>query len=97
MHAAILAINNAVEVGIVAETVAALCNPSAMLMGVQESCGGPYQEELCRAKGEKAEKAKNRVNRSAVRFLPSPPYTPYLSSLLSGAWLIAEGKPDICW
>ncbi|XP_058016646.1 ras GTPase-activating-like protein IQGAP3 isoform X2 [Ahaetulla prasina] len=60
VHAAILAINNAIEVGIVAETVAALCNPSAMLVGVQESLGGPYQEELCRAKGEKAENAKNR-------------------------------------
>ncbi|XP_013931841.1 PREDICTED: ras GTPase-activating-like protein IQGAP3 [Thamnophis sirtalis] len=66
VHAAILAINNAVEVGIVAETVAALCNPSAMLVGVQESCGGPYQEELCRAKGEKAENAKNRVSRSTI-------------------------------
>ncbi|XP_026573433.1 ras GTPase-activating-like protein IQGAP3 [Pseudonaja textilis] len=60
VHAAILAINRAVEVGIVAETVAALGNPSAMLVGVQERLGGPYQEELCRAKGEKAENAKNR-------------------------------------
>uniref|UniRef100_A0A8C6YHB1 IQ motif containing GTPase activating protein 3 n=1 Tax=Naja naja TaxID=35670 RepID=A0A8C6YHB1_NAJNA len=60
VHAAILAINKAVEVGIVAETVEALGNPSAMLVGIQESLGGPYQEELCRAKGEKAENAKNR-------------------------------------
>uniref|UniRef100_A0A8C5RT63 IQ motif containing GTPase activating protein 3 n=1 Tax=Laticauda laticaudata TaxID=8630 RepID=A0A8C5RT63_LATLA len=60
VHAAILAINRAVEMGIVAETMAALGNPSAMLVGVQESLGDPYQEELCRAKGEKAENAKNR-------------------------------------
>ncbi|XP_039224578.1 ras GTPase-activating-like protein IQGAP3 isoform X1 [Crotalus tigris] len=60
VHAAILAINKAVEVGIVAETMAALCNPSARLVGLQESLGGPYQEELCRAKEEKAENAKNR-------------------------------------
>uniref|UniRef100_A0A8C5RSE3 IQ motif containing GTPase activating protein 3 n=1 Tax=Laticauda laticaudata TaxID=8630 RepID=A0A8C5RSE3_LATLA len=87
VHAAILAINRAVEMGIVAETMAALGNPSAMLVGVQESLGDPYQEELCRAKGEKAENAKNRV-----RILPSPPKMPYLFSLLSGAWLIAEGN-----
>uniref|UniRef100_A0A8C5RM26 IQ motif containing GTPase activating protein 3 n=1 Tax=Laticauda laticaudata TaxID=8630 RepID=A0A8C5RM26_LATLA len=61
VHAAILAINRAVEMGIVAETMAALGNPSAMLVGVQESLGDPYQEELCRAKGEKAENAKNRI------------------------------------
>lgn len=70
MHAAILAINKAVEVGIVAETMAALCNPSAVLVGLQESLGGPYQEELCRAKEEKAENAKNRV--STIRFVPPP-------------------------
>ncbi|XP_070586362.1 ras GTPase-activating-like protein IQGAP3 isoform X2 [Erythrolamprus reginae] len=60
VHAAILAINQALDVGVLAETVAALGNPSAMLTGVQESLGEPYQEELRRAKGEKSENAKNQ-------------------------------------
>ncbi|XP_007441316.2 ras GTPase-activating-like protein IQGAP3 isoform X1 [Python bivittatus] len=60
VHAAILAINNAIDVGVVAETVAALCNPSAMLAGLQESLGASYQEELFRAKVEKAQNTKNQ-------------------------------------
>ncbi|XP_032089812.1 ras GTPase-activating-like protein IQGAP3 isoform X1 [Thamnophis elegans] len=85
VHAAILAINNAVEVGIVAETVAALCNPSAMLVGVQESCGGPYQEELCRAKGEKAENAKNRKGSQTFAGDPrQPPSAQHLQKIPDG-------------
>lgn len=63
VHAAVLAINQALEVGIVAETLAALRNPNAMLSGLREDLGVVYQEDLYQAKGEKARNAKNRVRR----------------------------------
>ncbi|XP_055648380.1 ras GTPase-activating-like protein IQGAP3 [Falco peregrinus] len=44
VHAAVLAINEAVERGVVAETMAALCNPSAMLLDLRQVLAGAYQE-----------------------------------------------------
>ncbi|XP_010562410.1 PREDICTED: ras GTPase-activating-like protein IQGAP3 [Haliaeetus leucocephalus] len=61
VHAAVLAINEAVDRGVVAQTMMALRNPSAMLLDLREVLSGAYQEVLHRAKLEKGSNARNRV------------------------------------
>ncbi|KAM9214774.1 ras GTPase-activating-like protein IQGAP3 [Leptosomus discolor] len=60
VHAAVLAINEAVDRGVVAQTMAALHNPSAMLLDLREVLAGAYQEVLHQAKLEKGSNARNR-------------------------------------
>ncbi|XP_074836699.1 ras GTPase-activating-like protein IQGAP3 [Carettochelys insculpta] len=60
VHAAVLAINEAVERGVVEQTLVALRNPSAMLLNLQENLAAVYQEMLYQAKMEKAGNARNR-------------------------------------
>uniref|UniRef100_A0A8C4MMZ8 IQ motif containing GTPase activating protein 3 n=1 Tax=Equus asinus asinus TaxID=83772 RepID=A0A8C4MMZ8_EQUAS len=64
VHAAVLAINEAVERGVVEDTLAALQNPSALLENLREPLAAIYQELLAQAKMEKAANARNRVRRS---------------------------------
>uniref|UniRef100_A0A8P0PBU0 IQ motif containing GTPase activating protein 3 n=1 Tax=Canis lupus familiaris TaxID=9615 RepID=A0A8P0PBU0_CANLF len=58
VHAAVLAINEAVERGVVKDTLAALQNPSALLVNLQEPLAPIYQELLAQAKAEKAASAQ---------------------------------------
>uniref|UniRef100_A0A493T377 Uncharacterized protein n=1 Tax=Anas platyrhynchos platyrhynchos TaxID=8840 RepID=A0A493T377_ANAPP len=60
-HAAVLAINEAVEQGVAAQTMEALLNPNAMLLNLRPVFSGAYQEVLHRAKREKGSNARNRV------------------------------------
>nr|XP_014128396.1 ras GTPase-activating-like protein IQGAP3 [Zonotrichia albicollis] len=60
VHAAVLAINEAVERGVVAQTMEALQNPHAMLVGLRQELAGAYQEVLHQAKLEKGSSARNR-------------------------------------
>nr|XP_037853687.1 ras GTPase-activating-like protein IQGAP3 isoform X2 [Chlorocebus sabaeus] len=59
VHAAVLAINEAVERGVVEDTLAALQNPSALLENLREPLAAIYQEMLAQAKMEKAANARN--------------------------------------
>ncbi|XP_045401344.1 ras GTPase-activating-like protein IQGAP3 isoform X2 [Lemur catta] len=59
VHAAVLAINEAVERGVVEDTLAALQNPSALLENLREPLAAIYQELLAQAKMEKAANARN--------------------------------------
>ncbi|XP_061461823.1 ras GTPase-activating-like protein IQGAP3 isoform X2 [Rhineura floridana] len=61
VHAAVLAINKAVEQGVVEETLSALHNPNAMLASLREGLGAIYQEVLYRAKAQKAKNAKTQL------------------------------------
>ncbi|XP_008942815.1 PREDICTED: ras GTPase-activating-like protein IQGAP3, partial [Merops nubicus] len=61
VHAAVLAINEAVEQGVAAQTMVALSNPSAMLLNLREVLADAYQEVLHQAKLEKSSNARNRV------------------------------------
>ncbi|KAG8519948.1 Ras GTPase-activating-like protein IQGAP3 [Galemys pyrenaicus] len=60
VHAAVLAINEAVERGVVEDTLAALQNPNALLGNLREPLAAIYQELLAQAKMEKAANARNR-------------------------------------
>ncbi|NXU97019.1 IQGA3 protein, partial [Cettia cetti] len=61
VHAAVLAINEAVDRGVVAQTMETLHNPHAMLVGLREELAEAYQEALHQAKLEKGSNARNRV------------------------------------
>uniref|UniRef100_A0A2K6GXB6 IQ motif containing GTPase activating protein 3 n=1 Tax=Propithecus coquereli TaxID=379532 RepID=A0A2K6GXB6_PROCO len=65
VHAAVLAINEAVERGVVQETLAALQNPSALLENLREPLAAIYQELLAQAKMEKAANARNHDDRES--------------------------------
>ncbi|XP_013014436.1 ras GTPase-activating-like protein IQGAP3 isoform X1 [Cavia porcellus] len=59
VHAAVLAINEAVERGVVEDTFTALQNPSALLGNLREPLAAIYQELLAQAKMEKAANVRN--------------------------------------
>nr|XP_021387866.1 ras GTPase-activating-like protein IQGAP3 [Lonchura striata domestica] len=61
VHAAVLAINEAVGRGVVAQTMEALHNPHARLLGLRQELAAAYQEVLHQAKLEKGSNARNRV------------------------------------
>ncbi|XP_041616027.1 ras GTPase-activating-like protein IQGAP3 isoform X2 [Vulpes lagopus] len=65
VHAAVLAINEAVERGVVKDTLAALQNPSALLVNLQEPLAPIYQELLAQAKAEKAASAQTHDGRES--------------------------------
>ncbi|XP_069334673.1 ras GTPase-activating-like protein IQGAP3 [Eulemur rufifrons] len=65
VHAAVLAINEAVERGVVEDTLAALQNPSALLENLREPLAAIYQELLAQAKMEKAANARNHDDRES--------------------------------
>ncbi|XP_066194109.1 ras GTPase-activating-like protein IQGAP3 [Sylvia atricapilla] len=60
VHAAVLAINEAVDRGVVAQTMEALQNPHAMLVALRKELADAYQEVLRQAKLEKGSNARNR-------------------------------------
>uniref|UniRef100_A0A8C5R470 IQ motif containing GTPase activating protein 3 n=1 Tax=Leptobrachium leishanense TaxID=445787 RepID=A0A8C5R470_9ANUR len=61
VHAAVIAINEAVDRGVVADTMLALRNPNAMLLNLNEKLAAVYQELLYRAKSMKESNARNKM------------------------------------
>ncbi|KAM6391535.1 ras GTPase-activating-like protein IQGAP2 isoform 2-T2 [Rhynochetos jubatus] len=62
LHAAVIAINEAIERGIAEQTIATLRNPNAMLLNVDEELAQDYQNELFEAKRRKESNARLKVN-----------------------------------
>ncbi|NXR20815.1 IQGA2 protein, partial [Cinclus mexicanus] len=58
VHAAVIAINEAVEKGIAEQTIVTLRNPNAMLLNVDEELAQDYQNELFDAKRKKETNAR---------------------------------------
>ncbi|NWH93163.1 IQGA2 protein, partial [Aegithalos caudatus] len=58
LHAAVIAINEAVEKGIAEQTMVTLRNPNAMLLNVDEELAQDYQNELFDAKRKKESNAR---------------------------------------
>uniref|UniRef100_A0A8C8RRS7 IQ motif containing GTPase activating protein 2 n=1 Tax=Pelusios castaneus TaxID=367368 RepID=A0A8C8RRS7_9SAUR len=58
LHAAVIAINEAIEKGAAGQTLKTLRNPYAMLVNVDEDLAQEYQKELLEAKRRKEENAK---------------------------------------
>ncbi|NXT51287.1 IQGA1 protein, partial [Pluvianellus socialis] len=61
LHAAVIAINEAIDRQVPAETLAAMKNPNAMLINLDDQLESTYQDTLYRAKQDKMENAKNRI------------------------------------
>ncbi len=57
----IQAINEAVDTGESAQTLAALRNPGAGLYGVTSECAQTYQDDLAKIKGEKKTEGENKI------------------------------------
>ncbi|XP_042681910.1 ras GTPase-activating-like protein IQGAP2 isoform X8 [Centrocercus urophasianus] len=62
LHAAVIAINEAIEKGIAEQTIATLRNPNAMLLNVDEELAQDYQNELFDAKRRKQSSARLKVD-----------------------------------
>ncbi|XP_014744158.1 PREDICTED: ras GTPase-activating-like protein IQGAP2 isoform X6 [Sturnus vulgaris] len=58
LHAAVIAINEAVEKGIAEQTIVTLRNPNAMLLNVDDELAQDYQNELFDAKRKKESNAR---------------------------------------
>lgn len=69
VHAAVIAINEAVDRRVPAETFVALKNPNAMLVNLDESLASTYQDVLYQAKHDKMTNAKNRVKMEPLLFI----------------------------
>ncbi|NXM99063.1 IQGA1 protein, partial [Sylvia borin] len=61
LHAAVIAINEAIDRQVPADTLTAMKNPNAMLINLDDQLESTYQDTLYRAKQDKMENAKNRV------------------------------------
>ena len=68
VHAAIIAINEAIDQKVAADTMAALNNPSACLVNLDDDYMEEYQTLLFEAKETKAENAHNKVYSFKIRF-----------------------------
>nr|XP_033776081.1 ras GTPase-activating-like protein IQGAP1 [Geotrypetes seraphini] len=64
LHAAVIAINDAIDHGVPAGTLAALKNPNAMLVNLNEPLAPIYQDRLHQAKQAKMMNARNRTDNS---------------------------------
>lgn len=64
MHAAVIAINEAVDRGQATLTMGAMNNPNAMLKNLQEALAQDYQDTLSQAKARKMSQSSGRVRSS---------------------------------
>ncbi|NWV59762.1 IQGA1 protein, partial [Malurus elegans] len=64
LHAAVIAINEAIDRQVPADTLVAMKNPNAMLINLDDQLESTYQATLYGAKQDKMENAKNRVAHS---------------------------------
>ncbi|XP_067838793.1 ras GTPase-activating-like protein IQGAP2 [Heptranchias perlo] len=60
LHAAVIAINEAISRGVAEETIKALMNPNAILTNIENHSARDYQEKLFQAKQTKQESAKSK-------------------------------------
>lgn len=61
VHAAVIAINEAIDQGVPEGTLAAMHNPNTMLVNLDASCAHQYHDTLYQAKGEKVANSRKRV------------------------------------
>ncbi|XP_054128783.1 ras GTPase-activating-like protein IQGAP1 isoform X2 [Melozone crissalis] len=61
LHAAVIAINEAIDRQVPGDTLTAMKNPNAMLINLDDQLESTYQATLYRAKQDKMDNAKNRI------------------------------------
>uniref|UniRef100_H2M1F4 IQ motif containing GTPase activating protein 2 n=1 Tax=Oryzias latipes TaxID=8090 RepID=H2M1F4_ORYLA len=67
LHAAVIAVNEAIDKGQASVTLAALKNPNAMLRNIQDAISHDYQVALSRAKARKQHQSLGRVRPSVAK------------------------------
>ncbi|XP_036399128.1 ras GTPase-activating-like protein IQGAP1 [Megalops cyprinoides] len=65
LHAAVIAINDAIDHGVAEGTLAAMRNPNAMLVNIDDSSAQHYQDTLFQAKSEKVANARKRIGENS--------------------------------
>uniref|UniRef100_A0AAR2KIM5 IQ motif containing GTPase activating protein 1 n=1 Tax=Pygocentrus nattereri TaxID=42514 RepID=A0AAR2KIM5_PYGNA len=65
LHAAVIAINEAIDHGEPQGTLVAMRNPNAMLLNLDESSAQHYQDTLFQAKAEKVANSRKRIGENA--------------------------------
>ncbi|KAJ8247480.1 hypothetical protein GJAV_G00246910 [Gymnothorax javanicus] len=65
LHAAVIAINDAIDHGVPEGTLAAMRNPNAMLVNINEASAKDYHDTLYQAKGEKVANARKRIGENS--------------------------------
>ncbi|XP_046897505.1 ras GTPase-activating-like protein IQGAP1 [Hypomesus transpacificus] len=65
LHAAVIAINDAIDHGVPEGTIAAMQNPNAMLVQLDQGSAQHYQDMLYQAKGEKVANSRKRLGENA--------------------------------
>uniref|UniRef100_A0A8C9SQM9 IQ motif containing GTPase activating protein 1 n=1 Tax=Scleropages formosus TaxID=113540 RepID=A0A8C9SQM9_SCLFO len=65
LHAAVIAINDAIDHGVAEGTLAAMQNPNAMLVNIVGSSAQHYQDTLFQAKAEKVANSRKRIGENA--------------------------------
>ncbi|KAI7814790.1 putative ras GTPase-activating-like protein IQGAP1, partial [Triplophysa rosa] len=65
LHAAVIAINEAVDHGVPEGTLAAMRNPNAMLLQLDDSAAQEYQDTLFQAKTEKVANSRKRIGENS--------------------------------
>ncbi|KAG9352305.1 hypothetical protein JZ751_020718 [Albula glossodonta] len=65
IHAAVIAINDAIDHGVPEGTLAAMHNPNAMLVNIDESTAQQYQDTLAQAKAEKVANSRKRIGENS--------------------------------
>uniref|UniRef100_A0A8C3AEA4 IQ motif containing GTPase activating protein 2 n=1 Tax=Cyclopterus lumpus TaxID=8103 RepID=A0A8C3AEA4_CYCLU len=103
LHAAVIAINEAVERGETSVTMGALNNPNAMLRNNQEVLAQDYQDTLSQTKARKQDQSSGRVRvQAAVRQVNQAASTQDETALLAALRLEALGllgvqESNCCW
>ncbi|XP_035273693.1 ras GTPase-activating-like protein IQGAP1 [Anguilla anguilla] len=65
LHAAVIAINDAIDHGVPEGTLAAMHNPNAMLVNLDNTSAQHYQDTLSQAKAEKVANSRKRIGENS--------------------------------
>lgn len=69
VHAAVIAINEAIDQGVPEGTIVAMQNPNAMLVNLDHDTAQSYHDMLYQAKGQKVSNSRKRVRLPATGLL----------------------------
>uniref|UniRef100_A0A8C5AD87 IQ motif containing GTPase activating protein 2 n=1 Tax=Gadus morhua TaxID=8049 RepID=A0A8C5AD87_GADMO len=98
LHAAVIAINEAVDKGQASGTLAALMNPNAMLKHPQEALAQDYQDTLSRAKAHKEHQSSGRVERDVYEELLTQQEIQGCTDLVNGErWIEPSLGGSVIW
>lgn len=67
VHAAVIAINEAIDQGVPEGTLAAMQNPNAVLLNLDPDSAQTYHDTLYQAKGEKVASSRKRVRMARLK------------------------------